>query len=89
MSDTCKGVCFCGAVELEVTGSPVATGYCHCEDCRAWSAAPVNAVSLWAPDGVRVTKGEDKIGTYNKTEHSHRKFCTSCGGHLMTDHPGI
>lgn len=89
MSDTCKGGCFCGAVELEVTGSPVATGYCHCEDCRAWSAAPVNAFSLWAPDSVRVTKGGDKIGTYNKTENSHRKFCTSCGGHIMTDHPGM
>ena len=89
MSDTCKGGCFCGAVELEVTGTPVATGYCHCDDCRSWSAAPVNAFSLWAPDSVRVTRGEDKIGTFNKTENSYRKFCTSCGGHLMTDHPGM
>jgi len=89
MSDTYKGRCFCGAVELEVTGAPAVTGYCHCQDCSAWAAAPVNAFTLWAPDNVRVTKGADRIGTYNKTAHSYRKFCTACGGHLMTDHPGF
>ncbi len=89
MADTYKGRCFCGAVELEVNGAPVAMGYCHCDDCQAWSAAPINAFSLWQPDSVRVTKGEANIGTYHKTERSHRKFCKSCGGHLMTDHPGF
>jgi hypothetical protein len=89
MSNTYKGACFCGAVEIEVTGEPAAMGYCHCGDCRSWSAGPVNAFSLWAPDSVKVTKGADKIGTYNKTENSARKFCTVCGGHIMTDHPGM
>jgi hypothetical protein len=36
---------------------------------------------------VKVTKGADKIGSYQKTEKSVRKYCTACGGHLMTDHP--
>jgi hypothetical protein len=89
MTDTLKGSCFCGAVEFEVTGKPNATGYCHCKDCQAWSAGPINAFSLWAPDAVRITKGADKVGTYHKTENSYRKFCTVCGGHLMTDHPGF
>ena len=40
------GRCFCGAVELEVTGSPEAMGYCHCSSCRSWSGGPVNAFSL-------------------------------------------
>src|SRR5262249_32727059 len=39
---TYKGSCFCGAVEMAVTGEPVAMGYCHCESCRKWSAGPVN-----------------------------------------------
>ena len=82
-----EGGCFCGAVEIEVTGEPVAAGYCHCESCRSWSAAPVNAFSLWKPDAVKVTKGEANIGVYNKTEKSYRKFCNACGGHLFTDHP--
>jgi hypothetical protein len=47
----------------------------------------VNAFTLWKPDQVKVTKGADLIGSYNKTEFSYRKFCKTCGGHLMTDHP--
>ena len=89
MADTYKGACFCGAVQFEATGTPAVAGYCHCKDCAAWSAGPINAFSLWAPDSVRVTKGESNIGTYHKTENSYRKFCKTCGGHLMTDHPGM
>ena len=82
MADTYKGACFCGAVQFEATGTPAVAGYCHCKDCAAWSAGPINAFSLWAPDSVRVTKGESNIGTYHKTENSYRKFCKTCGGHL-------
>jgi len=82
-----EGSCFCGAVQFTVTGAPVAQGYCHCTSCRHWSAGPINAFSLWSPDSVKILKGADKIGTYHKTERSYRKYCTACGGHLMTDHP--
>ncbi len=87
MNETHKGSCFCGAVELTVSGEPVAAGYCHCSSCRSWAAAPVNAFSLWRPESVNVTKGAGNIGVYNKTERSSRKFCKVCGGHLLTDHP--
>jgi len=82
-----QGSCFCGAVALEVRGEPAGMGYCHCGDCRAWSAAPVNAFSLWKPEQVRVVKGADHVAVYHKTERSYRKFCKTCGGHLMADHP--
>lgn len=82
-----KASCFCGTVELEVTGKPAFVGYCHCRDCQAWSAAPINAFSLWKSNSVRITKGEADIGTFHKTENSYRKFCKVCGGHLMTEHP--
>jgi hypothetical protein len=62
-------------------------GYCHCGDCRAWSASPVNAFTLWNPDQFKVTKGADQIAGYHKTERSHRKFCRTCGGHLLAEHP--
>jgi hypothetical protein len=62
-------------------------GYCHCQSCRQWSAGPVNAFSLWAPEALKVTKGADNVGTYNKTPISFRKWCKTCGGHLFTDHP--
>lgn len=84
---TYRGRCFCGAVEVTVTGQPVAAGYCHCESCRSWSASPVNAFMLWRPEVVKVTRGAELIGTFSKTPQSHRKWCKLCGGHLYNAHP--
>jgi hypothetical protein len=74
-------------VQFTVSGEPAAMGYCHCESCRSWSASPVNAFSLWKPEAVRVTKGADKVGAFNKTPKSTRKWCKACGGHVFTEHP--
>src|SRR5262249_31080348 len=84
---THTGRCFCGSVEIVVRGQPIGIGYFHCQSCRSWSAWPVNAFTLWAPESVEVTRGEDKIGSFHKTENSVRKWCLVCGGHLMTEHP--
>jgi len=81
------GKCFCGAVEIRVTGEPAAMGYCHCSSCRSWSAGPVNAFSLWPPEAVQVVKGAEDIAAYQKTANSIRKWCRRCGGHLLTEHP--
>lgn len=89
MTMTHMGKCFCGAVEIEVSGEPAAMGYCHCSSCRSWSAGPVNAFTLWKPENVRVTKGADFVGRFMKTELSDRQYCTKCGGHLMTNHPPL
>lgn len=89
MSDTYKGTCFCGEIEFEVSGTPAVMGYCHCADCAGWAAAPINAFSLWPMGSARITKGEASVGTFSKSEASIRKFCKACGGHLMTDHPGM
>ncbi len=86
---TYKGSCFCGAVQFNVSGEPVGMGCWHCDSCRSWSAAPVNAFTLWKPESVQITRGTDNIGTYNKTPHSYRKWCKTCGGHLFTEHPGM
>ena len=82
-----KGACFCGAVEIIVTGAPAGMGYCHCASCRHWSAGPVNAFTLWAPDAVEVIRGEELLGAYQKTPNSVRRWCTRCGGHVLTEHP--
>jgi hypothetical protein len=86
-AQTYEGRCFCGAVQFTVNGAPAAMGYCHCESCRTWSAGPVNAFTLWKPDAVRITRGAQHVGTYNKTPRSSRKWCKQCGGHLFTEHP--
>jgi hypothetical protein len=82
-----EGKCFCGTVQIEVSGEAAGAGYCHCSSCRSWSAGPVNAFTLWKPDQVKVVKGADQLGSFNKTEKSTRQWCKKCGGHLMTVHP--
>jgi len=89
MTNTHNGACFCGAVRIEATGAPAAMGYCHCASCRSWSAAPINAFTLWPPSAVRVVAGADKLITFSKTAMSRRQYCRQCGGHLMTDHPSL
>jgi hypothetical protein len=84
-----NGRCFCGAVELRVAGEPAAMGYCHCSSCRSWSASPVNAFTLWKPEAVTITRGADQLGSFAKTPNSVRKWCKSCGGHVLTEHPSF
>ena len=49
--------------------------------------AYANGFTLWQPDSVKVTKGADDIGVFNRTDNSFRKWCKVCGGHLMNQHP--
>ncbi len=83
------GSCFCGAVQIEVTGSPEAMGYCHCRSCRSWSGGPVNAFTLWKPGAVRITAGAEHVAMFQKTPLSQRQYCGKCGGHLMANHPPL
>ena len=85
--DQYTGKCFCGTVQITATGAPFAMGYCHCKDCRAWSAGPVNAFTLWQPDAVTVDSGEEFLASYALTDATHRKYCSKCGGHVMSEHP--
>ncbi len=86
-----KSACLCGAVQLEITGEPAAMACCHCDSCRRWFGAPIHGGCLYSIDKVRIVKGEDRIGTFKYTEdsESHRKYCTSCSGRVMVDHPSI
>ncbi|MCB1682842.1 MAG: GFA family protein [Pseudomonadales bacterium] len=86
---TYSGSCFCGAVKLTVSGEPAGMGYCHCESCRHWSAGPVNGFSLWQPDALKITSGQEHISSFAKTPASERKWCKQCGGHLYTNHPAM
>jgi len=78
-----SGKCFCGAVEIEVSGAPEAMGYCHCASCRSWSGGPVNAFSLWKAGTVRIKSGAAYVGMFQKTKLSQRQYCTKCGGHSI------
>src|SRR4029453_8063122 len=81
--------CYCGAVEIEMRGDPLEMGYCHCENCRRYSAAPVSAFTLWKKEAVNVTKGEEFLGRFKSSDLSERGYCTRCGGHIIVEHPTL
>ena len=89
MPETHTGQCYCGAVQIEASGDPLDMGYCHCNECRRYSTAPVSVFTLWKPEDVKITAGADNLGTYSKSPMSFRKWCKTCGGHVMGDHPPL
>ena len=73
MAETHSGTCYCGAVELEMSGPPLDMGYCHCANCRKYSGAPVNAFTLWKMDDVKVAKGQESLATFQSSPISERQ----------------
>lgn len=93
MSDvqTFTGRCFCGWVEIEVEGAPVAAAICHCESCRRWHSAPLNTWAVWPADKVRVKTGQEHLLEFNKLGPdgpSGRTFCGHCGSAVFNRKPG-
>jgi len=67
---------------VSVVGPPVAAGICHCETCRTWHAAPLNAYAVWLNKDITVTKGEGLLVNY-QSERSNRHWCRHCGSGIM------
>src|SRR5215467_12625344 len=89
MTETHGGGCCCGAVEIEVRGEPLEMGYCHCENCRRYSTAPVSAFTLWKRENVTLIKGAEFLGRFKSSDFSDRGYCTNCGSHISVDHPTL
>ncbi len=81
--------CICQSVEISISGEPSIMAYCHCDSCRSWLGAPIHAASLWPTKNVNVTKGEEHLSEYHRTEHSLRHFCKLCGSPVLVRHPGL
>jgi hypothetical protein len=88
------GRCFCGSVEIEVTGEPEVMGYCHCESCRRWAGAPIYGFTVWQPSAFAITRGADDLEAFggnplsgDATVVSKRIWCKRCGGHVYVEHP--
>lgn len=79
------GACLCGAIRYEIwhTQNDMAD-YCHCEQCRRASGAPVVAWVEVAPERFRITQGMAK--PFPSSSRATRWFCPDCGTQLyMTD----
>jgi hypothetical protein len=75
--------CHCGSVQFEVrlTDGLNTARRCSCTYCRMRGAVAISA----ALDGIRFTKGEDKLTLYQfNTKTAKHYFCSVCG--IYTHH---
>ena len=75
---THQGSCHCGAVTFEADGEIEGGLSCNCSICRRKGAL------LWfvPREALRITAGEDALGTYTFNQHVIRhQFCATCGMH--------
>ena len=73
--------CDCGAVELDVSGTPVVSAYCHCRSCREMYGVEMLSASAWTSDAVtrRVATGTDLIAHRQPGRRMWRYHCAACG----------
>ena len=72
--------CECGAVTLQLTGSPRVKGYCHCEDCRELLDVPFHSVTAWNEDQVAIVSGDHHLTEYQHPRlEMKRIYCSQCG----------
>jgi hypothetical protein len=74
--------CRCGAVQLQVTGAPMAQLYCHCDDCQAVHGAAYAPESVYPAAAVKVTRGTPSEW---KLKRHPRVTCTTCGTRMFID----
>ena len=84
-----KGMCLCGAVRYELNEPRVPTGHCDCPACRDANKAALIASSGVARDCFRWTAGEASLSMYEISPGRLRRFCSSCGSHVVDEVPAF
>jgi len=80
MDSRYKVQCDCGAVGLEMLGSPKVHAFCHCEDCRALLDVPYHSIVAWESENVSIVSGKHNAVEYKyPTLAMTRVFCGHCG----------
>jgi len=77
------GGCVCKSIRYEVDRI-FDVIYCHCNQCRRSSGAPVLSTAAVAGDAFRVTKGTPAVYPTSATGSSH--FCGKCGTGLYGEY---
>lgn len=74
--------CPCSAIELTVTGPPLAHLFCHCADCRRMHGGAYSPEAVHPASSVVVTRGDPAFWTL---ERNPRAWCPACGVRLFID----
>ena len=80
---TISGGCQCGAVRYTVRAPASETFHCHCGMCQKVHGALFATFATCPRDAFSIDKGADDLATYNGSPKVHRKFCRTCGAHVM------
>lgn len=74
------GRCYCGASTIQATALPKAVTYCHCNDCRRITGAPVAAFAAFDEATIAITPSEGR--QVSRVPGVKRTFCATCGSGL-------
>ena len=89
VSQTRKGSCLCGSVQITLTADPVAVGICHCRDCQKQTGSSFSLVALVPMAGVQVSGAMGRFDTRGDSGLPvERSFCPKCGSPVRTDSDG-
>lgn len=74
------GRCYCGRTTIKASKPPKTVAYCHCDDCRRSTGAPVAAYAAFDESDIVFAPGAGKEISIAKGVV--RSFCPSCGSPL-------
>lgn len=74
------GRCYCGARRFVGNRMPDGVTYCHCDDCKRVSGAPVAAFAAFGASDITFSPPLDS--GVSITDGVTRWFCRSCGSSL-------
>ncbi|MCW5745028.1 MAG: GFA family protein [Alphaproteobacteria bacterium] len=82
-----RGSCLCGAVRYEVDRLATPIGHCHCRTCRKAHAAAFATTARVMRTDFRWISGLDKLASFESSPGKLRRFCSTCGSHLIAEWP--
>ena len=82
-----RGSCLCGAVQYEIDGIDLPVRHCHCVTCRKAQGAAFASTAGVARESFRWISGEDRLVAYELSPGKFRRFCSTCGSHIISEYP--
>ena len=79
-----KGSCLCGEVVIELNGAITDIVHCHCSLCRKASGTAYATNGFIHSKDLRVVKGQEFIGFYERQPGRRRYFCKNCASPLYS-----
>mmetsp|Transcript_45549 Transcript_45549/g.138427 ORF Transcript_45549/g.138427 Transcript_45549/m.138427 type:complete len:169 (+) Transcript_45549:72-578(+) len=73
------GSCYCGKVDVKVTGKPISVSICHCTICQRLNGAPFGIQSLHRAQNISINRDPDDLWSIQTSKHVVRYRCKDCG----------